>query len=202
MKLLVKIAISVALLLQSASAFRPAPMRSGLRQSSRLQLDMAKLVLVRHGESTWNQEGKFTGWYDCPLSEKGDAEAANAGELLKEEGFKFDIAYTSMLQRAIRTLWHSLEKTECMYIPIVNAWELNERHYGALQGLDKKATVEKYGIDQVEDCSVNLASHGSLLLMRSIGSALYILDTNTDMIFAYQSMCKRLIAVIYPIVYT
>ena len=89
--------------------------------------DTFQLVLVRHGESTWNQENKFTGWYDCPLSEKGHKEAEAAGILLSKEGFQFDLAYTSMLQRAIRTLWHSLEQTGCMYIPIKNAWELNER---------------------------------------------------------------------------
>jgi len=107
------------------------------------------LVLVRHGESTWNQENRFTGWYDCPLSEKGHKEAKAAGKLLEEDGFKFDIAYTSKLKRAIRTLWYSLEQTDSMYVPIVNAYELNERHYGALQGLDKQETVNKYGIDQV-----------------------------------------------------
>ncbi len=91
------------------------------------------LVLVRHGESTWNQLNKFTGWYDCPLSEKGHKEAAAAGKLIKESGLVFDLAYTSMLQRAIRTLWHTLEQTGLMYIPIRNSWQLNERHYGALQ---------------------------------------------------------------------
>ena len=107
------------------------------------------LTLIRHGESTWNEENKFTGWYDCPLSVKGHKEAAAAGELLKQNNVKFDLAYTSMLKRAIRTLWHTLEQTDCMSIPIVNAWELNERHYGALQGLDKQETVTKYGKDQV-----------------------------------------------------
>ena len=91
------------------------------------------LVLIRHGESTWNQLNKFTGWYDCPLSEKGHKEAVAAGELLAKSGLKFDIAYTSMLQRAIRTLWHTLEQMQLMYIPIVNTWKLNERHYGGLQ---------------------------------------------------------------------
>jgi len=91
------------------------------------------LVLIRHGESTWNQLNKFTGWYDCPLSEKGHKEAAAAGKLLAQSGLKFDIAYTSMLQRAIRTLWHTLEQMQLMYIPIVNTWKLNERHYGGLQ---------------------------------------------------------------------
>lgn len=107
------------------------------------------LVLVRHGESTWNQENKFTGWYDCPLSEKGNLEAINAGKLLAEKGYKFDVAYTSLLKRAIRTLWHSLERTDSMYIPIHNSWQLNERHYGSLQGLDKQQTVQKFGKDQV-----------------------------------------------------
>jgi 2,3-bisphosphoglycerate-dependent phosphoglycerate mutase len=108
-----------------------------------------KQVLVRHGESTWNQENKFTGWYDCPLSEKGHAEAAAAGDLIAKEGLTFDIAYTSYLKRAIRTLWHVMEKTDLMYIPIKNAWQLNERHYGGLQGLNKQETVDKYGKDQV-----------------------------------------------------
>jgi len=103
------------------------------------------LVLVRHGESTWNDINKFTGWYDCPLSEKGEREAIAAGKLLKQENFHFDLAYTSYLQRAIKTLWHTLEQTGYMHIPIKNAWQLNERHYGALQGLDKKQTVEKFG---------------------------------------------------------
>jgi 2,3-bisphosphoglycerate-dependent phosphoglycerate mutase len=107
-------------------------------------------VLIRHGESTWNQENKFTGWYDCPLSEKGHTEAAAAGKLLKEGGFKFDIAYTSYLKRAIRTLWHTLEQTDLMYIPVKHSWELNERHYGDLQGLNKARTAEKYGADQVK----------------------------------------------------
>lgn len=108
-----------------------------------------ELVLVRHGESTWNELNQFTGWYDCPLSVKGQAEALAAGKLLGKEGFRFDVAYTSYLKRAIRTLWYALEETDCMYIPIHNKWELNERHYGALQGLGKKDTVDKYGLDQV-----------------------------------------------------
>jgi 2,3-bisphosphoglycerate-dependent phosphoglycerate mutase len=108
-----------------------------------------ELVLIRHGESVWNEENKFTGWYDCPLSVKGNKEAEEAGKLLAKEGLKFDVAYTSKLKRAIRTLWHSLEQTDQMSIPIINAWELNERHYGALQGLDKKETVAKYGTEQV-----------------------------------------------------
>eukprot|EP00980_Cylindrotheca_fusiformis_P030900 scaffold25607_cov142-Cylindrotheca_fusiformis.AAC.4 len=111
--------------------------------------DKHTLVLVRHGESSWNLENKFTGWYDCPLSPKGHEEVIEAGQLIKEAGIKADIAHTSLLQRAIRTLWHVLEQTDCMWIPINKAWELNERHYGALQGLDKQETVDKYGKDQV-----------------------------------------------------
>jgi len=107
------------------------------------------VVLVRHGESTWNKSNQFTGWYDCPLSDEGHEQAAAAGKLINDAGLTFDMAYTSMLQRAIRTLWHSLEETNLMYIPIHNRWELNERHYGALTGLDKQETVDKYGIEQV-----------------------------------------------------
>lgn len=107
------------------------------------------LVLVRHGESVWNKENLFTGWADCPLSEKGVEEAVAGGKLLKEGGFNFDVAYTSTLKRAIKTLWIILEEMDLMYIPIVNTWRLNERHYGALQGLNKQETVDKYGKDQV-----------------------------------------------------
>lgn len=108
------------------------------------------LVLVRHGESLWNLENKFTGWYDCPLTENGHKEAITAGLLLKKEGYSFDIAYTSYLKRAIRTLWHFLEETDQMFIPYVQAWQLNERLYGALEGLEKKETVDKYGKAQVD----------------------------------------------------
>lgn len=102
-----------------------------LRRSALRSMSMAKepfqLVLVRHGESTWNQENKFTGWYDCPLSIKGEGEAIAAGKLLKEGNYKFDVAYTSYLQRAIKTLWHSLEQSGNMHIPVRHAWQLNER---------------------------------------------------------------------------
>eukprot|EP00979_Chaetoceros_neogracilis_P002662 scaffold437_cov288-Chaetoceros_neogracile.AAC.12 len=107
------------------------------------------LVLVRHGESTWNKENLFTGWADCPLSEKGVEEATAGGDLLAAEGLTFDVAYTSTLKRAIKTLFIILEQMDLMYIPIVNTWRLNERHYGALQGLNKQETVDKYGKDQV-----------------------------------------------------
>jgi 2,3-bisphosphoglycerate-dependent phosphoglycerate mutase len=107
------------------------------------------LVLVRHGESTWNKENRFTGWVDCPLSEAGEEEAHKGGQLLREGGYHFDKAYTSTLKRAIKTLWIVLEEMDLMYLPITNNWRLNERHYGALQGLNKQETVDKHGKDQV-----------------------------------------------------
>lgn len=110
---------------------------------------MYKIVLLRHGESTWNQENRFTGWTDVDLSEKGLQEAKKAGQLLKKEGFVFDIAYTSVLKRAIRTLWLTLDGMDLMWIPVHNSWRLNERHYGALQGLNKSETASKYGDEQV-----------------------------------------------------
>jgi 2,3-bisphosphoglycerate-dependent phosphoglycerate mutase len=110
---------------------------------------MKRLVLLRHGESTWNRENRFTGWTDVPLSEKGVREATEAGRLLREGGYEFDVAFTSLLKRAIRTLWISLEETDRMWIPVVKDWRLNERHYGALQGLDKAETAAKYGMEQV-----------------------------------------------------
>ena len=110
---------------------------------------MYKIVLLRHGESVWNQENRFTGWTDVGLTEKGLAEAKAAGQLLKKEGFDFDIAFTSVLQRAIKTLWTVLEETGRMWIPVHHSWRLNERHYGALQGLDKAETAAKFGDAQV-----------------------------------------------------
>ena len=110
---------------------------------------MKKVVLLRHGESTWNQENRFTGWTDVDLSEKGLIEANRAGELLKAEGYVFDVAYTSVLKRAIRTLWITLDHLDQMWIPVYNSWRLNERHYGALQGLNKAETAAKYGDKQV-----------------------------------------------------
>ena len=110
---------------------------------------MKKIVLLRHGESTWNRENRFTGWTDVGLTEKGLAEALAAGELLKREGYSFDVAYTSMLKRAIKTLWTVLEVMDRMWIPIHHSWRLNERHYGALQGLNKAETAAKFGDQQV-----------------------------------------------------
>jgi len=111
---------------------------------------MYEVVLLRHGESTWNKENRFTGWTDVDLSEKGIAEAHDAGRLLKESGFTFDLAYTSVLKRAIRTLWIVLDEMDLMWIPQVRSWRLNERHYGALQGLNKAETAAKYGDAEVE----------------------------------------------------
>jgi 2,3-bisphosphoglycerate-dependent phosphoglycerate mutase len=110
---------------------------------------MKKIVLLRHGESTWNKENRFTGWTDVDLTPKGIQEAQNAGQLLREHGFAFDIAYTSVLKRAIRTLWIVLDEMDQMWIPIQHTWRLNERHYGALQGLNKAETAAQYGDEQV-----------------------------------------------------
>ncbi len=109
-----------------------------------------KLVLLRHGQSTWNLENRFTGWTDVDLSEQGTREAHAAGRVLHEEGFTFDIAYTSVLKRAIRTLWITLDEMDLMWIPVYRAWQLNERHYGALQGLNKAETAAKFGDAQVK----------------------------------------------------
>lgn len=111
---------------------------------------MYKVVLLRHGESDWNKQNRFTGWTDVDLSEKGTAEAIEAGQVLKKEGYAFDIAYTSVLKRAIRTLWLTLDGMDLMWIPVERCWRLNERHYGALQGLNKSETAEKFGEAQVK----------------------------------------------------
>ncbi len=111
---------------------------------------MHKLVLIRHGESQWNKENRFTGWKDVDLSDKGREEARAAGQLLKAEGFTFDEAYTSVLKRAIRTLWTVLDEMDLMWVPATKSWLLNERHYGGLQGLDKAETAAKYGDQQVK----------------------------------------------------
>lgn len=110
---------------------------------------MYKIVLMRHGESTWNLDNRFTGWTDVDLTEKGVAEARLAGKLLKDAGFTFDVAYTSVLKRAIRTLWNTLDEMDLMWLPVKHDWRLNERHYGALQGLNKAETAAQYGDEQV-----------------------------------------------------
>jgi 2,3-bisphosphoglycerate-dependent phosphoglycerate mutase len=110
---------------------------------------MYKLVLLRHGESQWNLDNRFTGWTDVDLTENGCREARAAGELLKREGYAFDIAYTSVLKRAIRTLWIGLDAMDLMWLPVVHSWRLNERHYGALQGLNKAETAARFGEEQV-----------------------------------------------------
>ena len=110
---------------------------------------MFTIVLLRHGESTWNKENRFTGWTDVDLSEKGREEAKRSARLLADAGYSFDLCHTSMLRRAIRTLWIVLDNMDLMYLPVQHSWRLNERHYGALQGLDKRETTEKYGKEQV-----------------------------------------------------
>jgi 2,3-bisphosphoglycerate-dependent phosphoglycerate mutase len=110
---------------------------------------MYKLVLIRHGESTWNLENRFTGWTDVDLTDTGIAQAKNAGRLLKAEGYEFDVAYTSVLKRAIHTLWHCLDEMDRQWLPVVHSWRLNERHYGALQGLNKADMAKQYGDAQV-----------------------------------------------------
>ena len=110
---------------------------------------MYKLVLIRHGESVWNKENRFTGWTDVDLSERGVEEAHRGGKQLRESGYIFDLAYTSVLKRAIRTLWIVMDEMDLMWIPVINSWRLNERHYGALQGLNKAETAAKFGDQQV-----------------------------------------------------
>ncbi len=110
---------------------------------------MKKLVLLRHGESQWNRENRFTGWTDVGLTDKGVSEAVAAGQVLKQEGYAFDVAFTSVLSRAIKTLWLALEQLDRMWIPVHLSWRLNERHYGALQGLNKAETAERHGMEQV-----------------------------------------------------
>src|SRR5215218_10343787 len=111
---------------------------------------MYRLVLVRHGQSTWNHENRFTGWTDVDLTEQGRAEARSGGQLLRERGFTFDLAYTSVLKRAIRTLWLVLDEMDLMWLPVHRDWRLNERHYGALQGLNKAETAVQFGEAQVK----------------------------------------------------
>jgi 2,3-bisphosphoglycerate-dependent phosphoglycerate mutase len=111
---------------------------------------MKKLVLIRHGESLWNKENRFTGWNDVPLSEKGVEEAIAAGKLLKEEGYEFDVVYTSLLKRAIKTMQLVLDESDQLWLPVHKSWRLNERHYGALEGLNKAETAAQYGEDQVK----------------------------------------------------
>ncbi|MDU0810777.1 MAG: 2,3-diphosphoglycerate-dependent phosphoglycerate mutase [Burkholderia sp.] len=110
---------------------------------------MYKIVFMRHGQSTWNKENRFTGWIDVDLTGQGANEAKQAGELLKKSGYTFDIAYTSVLKRAIRTLWIVQDKMDLMYLPVIHSWRLNERHYGALSGLNKTETAKKFGNEQV-----------------------------------------------------
>ncbi len=129
-KIILSVFVGINTPMLALSALRSPFKTAGLKHLSTVKpKETFQLILVRHGESTWNDENKFTGWYDCPLSQKGRNEAIAAGKLLKANNFKFDLSYTSYLQRAIKTLWHTLEETEQMYIPIKNAWQLNERFF-------------------------------------------------------------------------
>mmetsp|Transcript_2479 Transcript_2479/g.3187 ORF Transcript_2479/g.3187 Transcript_2479/m.3187 type:complete len:307 (-) Transcript_2479:480-1400(-) len=161
MKLSILVTVSLSIVniglsfMVSPSLRRNAPIYASkdFRSNVKTQLSMSEhkytVVLIRHGESTWNKENKFTGWEDVPLSEKGEKEAREGGKLMKELGYTFDLAYTSLLKRAINTLWISLEELDLMWIPVKRSWRLNERHYGALTGMDKQQTVDKHGIEQV-----------------------------------------------------
>jgi 2,3-bisphosphoglycerate-dependent phosphoglycerate mutase len=131
--------------------FAAPPARvSARRASTANSTTMHKLVLLRHGESVWNQQNRFTGWTDVDLSERGLAEAKAAGDLLRREGYDFDVAFTSVLKRAIRTLWIVLDQMDRMWLPVHHSWRLNERHYGALQGLNKAETAAQFGEAQVK----------------------------------------------------
>jgi len=142
---MLSVAKSTSLLAHRAVAFN----RSFAAIGGGAVRDKHTVVLVRHGESTWNLANRFTGWYDCPLSDKGHVEAADGGKLIQEAGIKPTMAFTSLQKRAIRTLEHVLEQTDRMWIPVTKSWKINERHYGGLQGLDKQETVDKFGKDQV-----------------------------------------------------
>jgi 2,3-bisphosphoglycerate-dependent phosphoglycerate mutase len=120
----------------------------GLQSKGKVD-NMYKIVLLRHGESVWNKENRFTGWTDVDLSPRGMEEAGAAGDLMKKEGWSFDLAYTSVLKRAIRTLWTAMDRMDLMWIPVIRSWRLNERHYGSLQGLNKGEMAAKYGDEQV-----------------------------------------------------
>ena len=128
---------------------KPGILECGVSQAQPKASHMHKLVLIRHGESTWNLENRFTGWTDVDLTETGVEQAKQAGRLLKAEGYDFDVAYTSVLKRATRTLWHTLDELDRTWLPVVHSWRLNERHYGGLQGLNKAETAKKYGDEQV-----------------------------------------------------
>ncbi len=128
--------------------FIPNSVKSSAKKAIE-SVNMHKLVLIRHGESTWNLENRFTGWTDVDLTPLGVEQAQKAGKMLKAAGFEFDVAYTSVLKRATHTLWHCLDAMDRTWLPVVNSWRLNERHYGALQGLDKAETAKKYGDAQV-----------------------------------------------------
>ena len=141
---------------------------------------MLKLVLLRHGQSLWNLENRFTGWTDVDLSSRGLKEAQNAGQRLAEQGYVFDVAFTSVLKRAIRTLWTVLDELDQMWIPVHRSWRLNERHYGALQGLDKEATAQQFGEDQVRTWRRSYATRPPALAWDD--------PRNQDLLVRYQAL--------------
>src|SRR5215475_15896326 len=122
---------------------------AGVHRKTVAETAVKKLVLLRHGESVWNKENRFTGWIDVGLTQRGEEEAREAGRLMKDAGLVFDLAFTSVLKRAIKTLWLALEEMDLAWIPVRNSWRLNERHYGSLQGLNKGEVAAKFGEDQV-----------------------------------------------------
>ena len=132
---------------------------------------MKQLVLIRHGESAWNLENRFTGWMDVDLTPNGSAQALAAGDALKQAGYEFDIAYTSVLRRAIRTLWHVQDAMDLMWLPTVHSWRLNERHYGALTGLNKAETATQYGAEQVHIWRRSFAIRPPLLALEDVRSS-------------------------------
>jgi 2,3-bisphosphoglycerate-dependent phosphoglycerate mutase len=153
---------------------------------------MKKIVLLRHGESVWNKENRFTGWTDVPLSDKGIQEAREAGRLLRDGGYTFDIAYTSVLKRAIKTLWIVLEEMDLMWIPVVHNWRLNERHYGALQGLNKAETANEYGEERVKSGDEPTMSDLRRLHLRThaIPATIPSTQTSAPMICRLQNVSK------------
>jgi 2,3-bisphosphoglycerate-dependent phosphoglycerate mutase len=160
---------------------------------------MFKIVLLRHGESIWNSQNRFTGWVDVDLSPKGIKEAQNAGKTLKKEKYVFDIAYTSILKRAIRTTWLVLDQMDLMWIPTINSWRLNERHYGALQGLNKKEMTKKYGQEQVFAWRRSFSVRPPALSENNLGHPLKdakyknLLKEQLPSVEALEDACKRVL---------
>ncbi|VFP88931.1 2,3-diphosphoglycerate-dependent phosphoglycerate mutase [Candidatus Erwinia haradaeae] len=158
-------------------------------------MDIIKLVLIRHGESQWNKKNLFTGWHDIGLTDQGRVEAVSAGKLLKNSGFIFDLAYTSFLKRAIHTLWHILNEMDQIWLPVEKSWRLNERHYGALEGMNKTASIQKYGEDQVKQWRRSLTvtpPHLNYLDKRFPGHDPRYWDLNKDQLPTSESLAMTI----------